>query len=240
MSVTARGVAEFLDRTERYRILPTTYRGLTGGEWLALAIAWLPPTFCAAIFAAYAAGVATAQHAQELALGVVEGPAVLVLALLLLCTPWGRLTGNNYRRRRKWFGLSFTFCAAANLLLFLLSHPFSDMRQAFAILGTMALVLCLPLAATSTRAAMRKLGGRRWLQLHRLVYAVAVAVIAHLWLVPQDDGPGANIVATVVFGAAAVLRMPPVVRWIASERRKKGGRSLLSARTWLSPSVGVR
>lgn len=154
-------------------------------------------------------------------LGAVEVPALFLLAAVLLCTPLSRLTGTNYRPRRKMFGLAFFFCGIANLAVFLFKHPASELGQDFILVALVALVLTAPLAATSTRAAMRRLGGRRWRLLHRLVYVVGAAVILHLWLVPQDDGPALNIVATIVFATAAVLRFP--VSSAGSPRRELVG-----------------
>jgi sulfoxide reductase heme-binding subunit YedZ len=51
----------------------------------------------------------------------------------------------------------------------------------------LAFVLMIPLALTSTKAAIRKLGGKRWNQLHRLVYVSAIAGCIHfLWAVKKD------------------------------------------------------
>jgi sulfoxide reductase heme-binding subunit YedZ len=53
--------------------------------------------------------------------------------------------------------------------------------------GFAAFACLLPLAATSTRAAVRRLGARRWLRLHRLAYAAGIAAAVHfLWLVKAD------------------------------------------------------
>jgi sulfoxide reductase heme-binding subunit YedZ len=53
--------------------------------------------------------------------------------------------------------------------------------------GATAFACLLPLAATSTRAAQRRLGGARWRRLHRLAYAAAAAAVVHfLWLVKAD------------------------------------------------------
>ncbi|MEZ5581815.1 MAG: hypothetical protein R3F37_02650 [Candidatus Competibacteraceae bacterium] len=47
--------------------------------------------------------------------------------------------------------------------------------------------MLIPLAATSTKGMMKRLGGRRWQRLHRLVYAIGVlAVLHYLWLVKAD------------------------------------------------------
>jgi sulfoxide reductase heme-binding subunit YedZ len=59
-------------------------------------------------------------------------------------------------------------------------------RRPFITIGFLALLLLIPLAATSTRAAMRKLG-RRWQQLHRLVYPIVILGIWHFWWQVKAD-----------------------------------------------------
>jgi sulfoxide reductase heme-binding subunit YedZ len=56
--------------------------------------------------------------------------------------------------------------------------------------GFTAFVLLIPLALTSTKASIRRLGGRRWQRLHRLIYLSAVGGVLHyLWLVKRDIRP---------------------------------------------------
>jgi sulfoxide reductase heme-binding subunit YedZ len=60
-------------------------------------------------------------------------------------------------------------------------------KRKFITAGFTGWVLMIPLALTSTRWSIRKLGGRRWQALHRLVYVSAIAgVIHYLWLVKAD------------------------------------------------------
>lgn len=54
-------------------------------------------------------------------------------------------------------------------------------KRPFILVGTLAWLLLLPLAATSFNAAMRALGGRRWQALHRLVYGIAGLAILHFF-----------------------------------------------------------
>jgi hypothetical protein len=62
-------------------------------------------------------------------------------------------------------------------------------KRPFITAGFAAFVLLLPLAVTSTRGWIRRLGGRRWRALHRLLYAAAIAAVVHYyWLVKSDDG----------------------------------------------------
>jgi sulfoxide reductase heme-binding subunit YedZ len=78
-------------------------------------------------------------------------------------------------------------------------------------MGFAAFVLLIPLAATSTNAMIRRLGGKNWQRLHRLVYAVAVLAIAHyVW-----HKAGKNDFAEVsAYGAVVALLLGVrVVRW---------------------------
>jgi methionine sulfoxide reductase heme-binding subunit len=54
-------------------------------------------------------------------------------------------------------------------------------KRRFIIAGFCAYLLLLPLAATSTTWAIRKLGGKRWNRLHKLVYFAAICGIIHYW-----------------------------------------------------------
>jgi methionine sulfoxide reductase heme-binding subunit len=53
--------------------------------------------------------------------------------------------------------------------------------------GFSVLVSLIPLAVTSTDGMMRRLGGRRWRQLHRLVYAAAIGGVVHYWWLVKKD-----------------------------------------------------
>jgi len=73
-------------------------------------------------------------------------------------------------------------------------------KRPFITAGFTAFVLLVPLAVTSTAGMIRRLGGRRWNMLHRLIYISAVAgVIHYLWLVKSDK--------TIPLRFAAVLTL---------------------------------
>lgn len=117
------------------------------------------------------------------------------LLITLAVTPARRLFDwavlQHYRRM---LGLYAFFYAVLHFLTYLWLDQFFDWhailkdiaKRPFITVGFSAFVLLLPLAATSTNAMMRRLG-RRWRQLHRLVYAIAaLGVIHYLWLVKKD------------------------------------------------------
>jgi sulfoxide reductase heme-binding subunit YedZ len=60
-------------------------------------------------------------------------------------------------------------------------------KRPFITAGFTAFVLLAPLAATSTAGWIRRLGGRRWQMLHRLVYASAAAGVVHYWWLVKSD-----------------------------------------------------
>ncbi len=225
-------LANGLRATERYRPLRWRVGHRTLGWYLALVLCAAPVVASLLLAAAWTVGSIDLHTFVHSLLGVNEVPGVFILAASLWCTPLSRMTGRNYRRQRKWFGLSFAWCAAMNLLAFLLEHPSRELSEPFAIVGTIAVMLCVPLAMTSTRRMIKRLGIRNWRRLHQLAYVIGVAVVVHLWLVPQDDGPGGNIVATVIFLATGVIRLPPVARRLDDHRRRLGA-SLFSMQAWL-------
>jgi sulfoxide reductase heme-binding subunit YedZ len=117
------------------------------------------------------------------------------LLITLAVTPLRRLTGWNWLIRfRRMLGLFAFFY----LLLHFLVYAGLDQRFDLAVIledvaerpyitiGMTALVLLIPLALTSTRGMMRRLG-RRWQQLHRLVYPIAILGVWHFyWQVKLD------------------------------------------------------
>lgn len=120
------------------------------------------------------------------------------LRLLLLClavTPLRRLSGRVWPLRfRRLLGLYAFAYASVHLLVYLVldmngfwDQALADLvKRPYLVLGALAWLLLLPLAATSTRGAMRRLG-RHWGQLHRLVYAAAALAAWHfLWQVKAD------------------------------------------------------
>jgi sulfoxide reductase heme-binding subunit YedZ len=115
--------------------------------------------------------------------------AIYFLCLTLLITPLRRLTQMSWLLRlRRLLGLYVFFYAVLHFLCFLWFDHFFDLeemgkdilKRPFIAVGFTALVLLVPLAATSTDRMMRQLG-RWWGRLHRLIYAVALLAVLHFW-----------------------------------------------------------
>jgi sulfoxide reductase heme-binding subunit YedZ len=112
------------------------------------------------------------------------------LCLTLAITPLRVLLGwPELLRFRRLLGLLTFGYASVHLLCYAwfdMGLDWADIvhdipKRPFVLVGTLAFVLLLPLAATSWNGAIRRLGARRWQLLHRSVYAVAVLAILHFW-----------------------------------------------------------
>lgn len=117
------------------------------------------------------------------------------LLIVLAVTPLRRLTGwNELQQSRRMLGLFAFFYATLHFSVYALldlgldwSFLAEDVaKRPYITVGFTAWLLLVPLTLTSTRAMMRRLG-RRWKQLHRLVYLVGVLGVVHFyWLVKAD------------------------------------------------------
>jgi sulfoxide reductase heme-binding subunit YedZ len=154
------------------------------------------------------------------------GKTALVLLLLsLACTPVNAaLDYKPVLRLRRPLGLYAFGYALLHFLTFVgLDYGFNPalLREAilekrFALAGLAAFVLLIPLALTSTRGAMRRLG-LRWKGLHRLVYPAAAMVIVHyVWLVKSDVRE--PLAYGAVLAALLAARLPAVRRALQKPR----------------------
>jgi sulfoxide reductase heme-binding subunit YedZ len=119
-----------------------------------------------------------------------------LLLITLSITPLRRLSGwNSLIRVRRMLGLFAFFYVCLHFLTYAGVDQSFDLpailadvvKRPYITVGFSCFVLLIPLAATSTNAMQRRLGGKRWQQLHRLVYLIAVGGVVHyLWLVKKD------------------------------------------------------
>lgn len=153
---------------------------------------------------------------------------LLTLALLVLslaCTPLRLLTGWTWPARiRRVLGLLAFLYAALHFGLYLLDHGFTPgavredvLERPFVTAGFVALLLLVPLALTSTRGTVRRLGFARWQRLHRLVYPALVLGALHYWWGVKKDHTGPMIAVLVIAALFAV-------RLVRGRRRKSGSR----------------
>ncbi len=135
------------------------------------------------------------------------------LMLTLAVTPLRQLLGwGPLIKLRRMLGLFAFFYASLHFAIyvgidqfFALDYILEDiMDRPYITVGFAALLILLPLAATSTKKMIKRLGGKRWNRLHKLVYvAAALGVLHFLWLVKADTREptifGAILVALLGF-----------------------------------------
>lgn len=118
------------------------------------------------------------------------------LIITLCVTPLRKLSGwNSLVRIRRMLGLFAFFYLSLHFLTYLvldaefsLAYIVEDVvKRLYITAGFTGFCLLIPLAATSTNGMVRRLGGKRWQQLHKLVYPAVLAGCLHfLWLVKAD------------------------------------------------------
>jgi len=128
------------------------------------------------------------------------------LLLTLTITPLRRCTGWNWLLRfRRMLGLFSFFYIMIHFLTYAILDQGLDItliiedviKRPYITLGMTGLILLIPLALTSTKAMMRRLG-RRWLKLHRLIYVIAIVAIWHFYWQVKLDTLDATIYALVL------------------------------------------
>jgi len=153
--------------------------------------------------------------------------ALRALVVTLAITPLRRFTGLSWLTGyRRLFGLYAFAYASAHLGIYVFldlgrywAQLLEDLaKRPFVIAGALAWLSMLPLAATSTRAAMRALG-RQWGRLHRLVYVAGIAASLHfIWLVKVGKVPAR--VEPLVYVTLVAILLVARVAWSWREGRR--------------------
>ena len=138
--------------------------------------------------------------------------AIRFICITLAITPLRRITRwNALIRFRRMTGLFAFFYGSCHFLTYVIADRFTALdfpdgivawstvtnlmtsvgediyKRPFITIGFTALMLMLPLAVTSTAGMIRRLGGKRWQALHRLIYASAIAAVLHYWWLVKAD-----------------------------------------------------
>jgi sulfoxide reductase heme-binding subunit YedZ len=146
------------------------------------------------------------------------------LCITLAVTPLRRLTGWNWLiRLRRMLGLFAFFYASLHFMTFLWFDHFFDVaemlkdvvKRPFITVGFTAFVLLIPLAATSTNAMIKRLGGKRWQLLHRLIYLIAPLGILHYWWMKAGKN---DFSQPIVFGLIVAALLLARVYWRFGQR----------------------
>jgi sulfoxide reductase heme-binding subunit YedZ len=154
------------------------------------------------------------------------GDWTLILVLTTLSvTPLRRLTRQYWLIGvRRMIGLFAFFYGVLHFLTYIWLDKFFDLREMlkdiakrpFITVGFSAFVLLIPLAITSTTGWIRRLGGKNWQRLHRLIYCTGIlGVIHYLWLVKADKRKPLEYAFVL-----SLLLLYRIVLWITEMRRK--------------------
>jgi len=140
-----------------------------------------------------------------------------LLCITLAVTPARRLTGLNWLLKlRRMLGLFAFFYATLHFVTFIWFDHFFDLaaiwkdvrKRPFITVGFAAFVLLIPLAATSTNAMVRRLGGKRWQALHRLIYLIApLGVLHYWWMKAAKNNIGKPMLFALIVAALLAVRL---------------------------------
>lgn len=143
--------------------------------------------------------------------------ALRFLLLTLTITPLRRATGWAWLiKLRRMLGLFVFFYASLHLTTYLWLDQFFDwaeigrdiLKRPFITAGTATFLMLVPLAVTSSNAMVRRLGGRRWQQLHRLIYPLSMVAVLHFtWMVKFD------ITEPALYGVILAILLGLRLRW---------------------------
>jgi methionine sulfoxide reductase heme-binding subunit len=132
---------------------------------------------------------------------------LIFLVLTLAVTPFRKWTGVQWLVRfRRMLGLYAFFYGSLHFITYVWFDKWFDLRaiaqdvvrRRFILVGMTAFFSMLPLAVTSTDKMIKRLGGKRWQKLHRLVYLSAVAGIFHYYLLVKSDTRKPLLFAAVI------------------------------------------
>jgi len=167
--------------------------------------------------------------------------AIRFICITLAITPLRRVTGwNGAIKFRRMVGLFAFFYASLHFLTYVIVDRFAGLdfpngqivifawstvrglavsvwddiyKRPFITIGFSALMTMVPLAITSTAGWIRRLGGRKWNRLHKLVYATGVlAVVHYYWLVKAD------VTRPLTYGAIVAVLLGARAAWSAQRR----------------------
>ncbi|MEO5858635.1 MAG: protein-methionine-sulfoxide reductase heme-binding subunit MsrQ [Pyrinomonadaceae bacterium] len=149
---------------------------------------------------------------------------VLTLSFLIVTlavTPLRKMFGwNSLIKFRRMLGLFAFFYATLHLLTYSvfdrslsLSAIVGDVAQRpFIAIGMAALLMLIPLAVTSTNGWVKRLGGKKWVRLHKLTYVAAILGVIHFWMIVKSDIFYPALFGVVLAGLLAYRLMPKPAR----------------------------
>ena len=193
--------------------------------------------FCWIAWAAYS-GNLSANPLQDITHDTGDW-TIRFICITLAITPLRRITGwNGLIRFRRMAGLYAFFYGSLHFLIYAIADRFASLvdfpdgivswdtaerwlaavwediaKRPYITVGFTALLLMLPLAVTSTAGWIRRLGGRRWNRLHRLIYVTAVLGVVHYWWLVKAD-----IRRPAMYGLLVALLLGVRLVWLRGRR----------------------
>lgn len=141
------------------------------------------------------------------------------LCITLAVTPLRKFTGWNWLiKLRREIGLFAFFYACLHFMTFLWFDHFFDVaemwkdvvKRPFITVGFITFVLLIPLAVTSTNGMIKRLGGKRWQWLHRLIYIIAPLGILHFWWMKAGKH---DFQQPIIFGTVVAVLLGLRIYW---------------------------
>lgn len=164
-------------------------------------------------------------HLQTSGADVLGNAGFTIFVLMLAVTPIWTVTGWRWHIvLRRDYGVAMFLVAALDLVIAAIAtsqrFPGGFMTRvsghSFLAVGTLATLLCLPLALTANKRAQRALG-KYWKPLHRTTYVVWVAILVHLLLLFGLHGPAVH--SLEVSTPLLLLRVPRIRQWFVANRK---------------------
>ena len=170
-----------------------------------------------------------------------------LLVITLAITPIRRLTSINWIKYRRMVGLYAFFYGSMHFLTYIVLDRFAGLefrngivawstvqelatavakdiyKRPFITIGFVAFVSTVPLAATSTAGMIRRLGGRNWARLHRLVYVSGTAGVVHYWWLVKADVQRPLIYGSIVAALLGVRAYRAVTSRMARRAAPRAG-----------------
>jgi sulfoxide reductase heme-binding subunit YedZ len=149
---------------------------------------------------------------------------IVFLLLSLTVTPLRRITGANWLVKfRRMLGLYAFFYGFLHLMTYvsfdryfkLKTIPPDVAQRPFIAVGMFTFFLMVPLAITSTNRMVKRLGGKRWNQLHKLTYLAGVGGVLHYWMLVKSD---TRIPVTFGFVLLVLLGYRLVMKYVPAKR----------------------
>ncbi|MEK7989470.1 MAG: protein-methionine-sulfoxide reductase heme-binding subunit MsrQ [Thiotrichaceae bacterium] len=148
--------------------------------------------------------------------------ALRLLLATLAVTPIRQIFGwSSLIRIRRMLGLFSFFYALLHVCIYITFDQSLDIgdiindvfKRPFITIGMLSFLLMLPLALTSSNAAIRYLTGKKWKQLHQLVYLVAIGAVIHfLWLAQSKANITEPAIYMIILAILLLIRHPPIMQ----------------------------